>query len=329
MTGGPGEQSAENDSASRDPRSGDQPVRFGYLGPAGTFAEAALRTVSEPDDELIPFATVPEALDAVRSGDVVGAVVPLDDSGDGAVANTLDELAHGAPLQVVGEVCLPVAFVLLARAGTSLEDVLVVATHPHAEAQCRDWLRATLPDVEVVLTSSTADAARAVSRNRYDAAIAAPNAAERYGLSVLAEGVQGGDGALTRFFLVSAPGPQPVPTGADRTTLSASARDDTPGALVAVLTEFASREINLTRIESRPAGGRSERAFFSIDCDGHVADARVGEALSALHRSCADVRVLGSYPRADEEQAEVGPGAADEDFAAASAWLAGVRKGQA
>ncbi len=302
-------------------------VRFGYLGPAGTFAEAALRTVSEPEDELVPYATVPEALDAVRSGEVVGAVVPLENSGDGAVAATLDELAHGEPLHVVGEVLLPVTFVLLVRPGTTLEDVLVVATHPHAEAQCRAWLRENLPEAEVVLTSSTADAARAVARNRYDAAVAAPIAAEHYGLSVLADGVQDGDGAVTRFFLVTVPGPQPTPTGADRTTLFASLREDHPGALLAVLTEFAVRGINLSRIESRSESDQSGRPFFSIDCDGHVADARVGEALAALHRLCPDVRVLGSYPRADERAADVRPGTSDEDFGAASAWLAGVREG--
>jgi len=304
-----------------------EPVRFGYLGPAGTCAEAALRTVSEPEDELVPYATVPEALVAVRGGEVVGAVVPLENSGDGAVADTLDELAQGEPLHVVGEVLLPVTFVLLGRPGTTLEDVLVVATHPHAEAQCRTWLRDNLPEAEVVLTPSTADAARAVARNRYDAAVAAPIAAEHYGLSVLADGVQDGEG-VTRFFLVTAPGPQPDPTGADRTTLFASLRDDHSGALLAVLTEFAVRGISLSRIESRPEGGTSDRSFFSIDCDGHVADARVGEALAAVHRLCADVRVLGSYPRADERPPEVRPGTADDDFTAASAWLAGVRKGR-
>ncbi|MCW2715167.1 MAG: Prephenate dehydratase [Frankiales bacterium] len=303
-----------------------EPVRFGYLGPAGTFAEVALRTVSEPEDELVPFATVPGALEAVRTGAVVGAVVPHQDSGDGAVADTLDELAHGGLLQVVGEVLLPLEFVLLARPGTTLKDVLVVATHPHAEAQCRTWLHEHLPEAEVVFTPSTADAARAVARNRYDAAVAAPLAGEHYGLSVLADDVQDGKGT-THFFLVTAPGPHPDPTGADRTTVFASLRDDRPGALLAVLAEFAVRGISLSRIESRPQREQPGRASIALDCEGHVADARVGDALAALHRVCADVRVLGSYPRADGRAAEVRPGTSDEDFEAARVWLAGVRDG--
>jgi prephenate dehydratase len=132
---------------------------------------------------------------------------------------------------------------------------------------------------------------------------------------------------VTRFVLVSRPGPQPVPTGGDRTTLFAFLADDRPGALLALLTEFAVRGINLSRIESRPNGDRLGRYFFSIDCDGHVADARVGEALAALHRTCAEVRVLGSYPRADGQPTEVADGTADEHFRAAAAWLSRLRGG--
>jgi prephenate dehydratase len=165
-----------------------------------------------------------------------------------------------------------------------------------------------------------------VAEGRYDAAIAALVAAEHYQLTVLARDVQDSAGAVTRFVLVTRPGPATPPTGADRTTLFAFIRDDHPGALLEVLTEFAVRGVNLSRIESRPEGDRLGRYFFSVDCDGHLADARVGEALSALRRVCADVRVLGSYPRADGIATQVRDGTADADFREAADWLARLRR---
>jgi prephenate dehydratase len=307
---------------------GVPPARLAYLGPAGTFTEAALRTLRAAERaDLLPYPSVPAALDAVRSGEADGAMVPLENSVEGSVATTLDELSTGEPLQVTREVLLPVRFSLLGRPGTRREDVRVVATHPHAAAQCRRWLRDVLPDAEVVPAASTADAARAVAEGRYDAAVAAPVAADHYRLQELAADVQDSDGAVTRFVLVSRPGPPSPPTGADRTTLAAFIEDDRPGALLSLLTEFAVRGINLTRIESRPSGERLGRYFFSIDCEGHLADARVGEALAALHRTCSVVRVLGSYPRADGVAATVAPGADDSSFRVAAAWLERLRAG--
>ena len=303
--------------------------RYGFLGPAGTFTEVALRTVTALGVDLVPYPSVATVLEAVRDGRLDAAMVPLENSVEGSVATTLDELAGGDPLQVVREVLLPVSFVLLVRPGTDLDAVRVVATHPHAEAQCRRWLRTRLPEADVVLTTSTAEAARAVSTGTYDAAVAAPVAAEHYRLDVLAQDLQDNDGAVTRFVLVTRPSAPSAPTGADRTTLFAFIREDHPGALLQVLTEFAVRGINLSRIESRPTGDRLGRYFFSVDCDGHLADARVGEALSALRRVCADVRVLGSYARADGASTTAGPGTSDSDFADAAAWLAQVRAGPA
>ena len=300
---------------------------YGFLGPAGTFTEAALRTVTPQGVELVPYPSVATVLEAVRGGRLDAAMVPLENSVEGSVATTLDELAGGDPLQVVREVLLPVSFVLLVRPGTDLDAVRVVATHPHAEAQCRRWLRTRLPEADVVLTTSTAEAARAVSTGTYDAAVAAPVAAEHYRLDVLAQDLQDNAGAVTRFVLVTRPSAPSAPTGADRTTLFAFIREDHPGALLQVLTEFAVRGINLSRIESRPTGDQLGRYFFSVDCDGHLADARVGEALSALRRVCADVRVLGSYARADGASTAAGFGTSDSDFADAAAWLAQVRAG--
>ena len=305
---------------------GIPPGRFGYLGPVGTFAEAALRTLpAAAKADLVPYPSVAAALDGVRTGEVDAALVPFENSVEGSVPAALDDLATGDPLQITREVLLPVSFALLGRSGLEQRDVRSVATHPHAEAQCRRWLRDVLPQASVVLAPSTADAARAVRDGEYDAAISAPIAAEHYGLQVLASDIHDNEGAVTRFVLVSRPGPPPAATGADRTTLVVFIAEDHPGALLQLLTEFAVRGVNLTRIESRPTGRGLGSYCFSVDCEGHVADARVGEALSALRRVSADVRFLGSYPRADGQPPQVAPGTSDDDFRAAAAWLDRLR----
>ncbi|HEX8001799.1 MAG TPA: prephenate dehydratase [Mycobacteriales bacterium] len=308
---------------------GVPPGRYGYLGPRGTFCEAALRTIpnaarAEPE----PYVSVADALDAVRRGDVTAALVPFENSVEGSVSSTLDELATGEPLHVTAEVLLPVTFDLLVRPGTALAGVKRVATHPHAEAQCRGWLRATLPDAVVHPASSTAEGAAEVANGLYDAAVASPLAGEQYGLVAAAHDIGASSAAVTRFVLVTRPAPPAPPTGNDRTTVVAFIADDHPGALLELLTEFAVRGVNLTRIESRPTGAGLGRYCFSIDCEGHVADDRVGEALSALRRICADVRFLGSYPSAGPPAAAPRRGTADADFRDAAAWLAAARDGR-
>jgi prephenate dehydratase len=308
---------------------GVPPTRFAYLGPEGTFAEAALRTIpAAARGTALPQPTVYAAMDAVRAGDADAAVVPLENSVEGSVASTLDELATGEPLVITREVLLPVTFALLVRPGTTADAVKTVATHPHAEAQTRRWLREHLPHAEVLLTSSTAAAAVAVADQVYDAAVAAPIAGTRNRLVALAEDIADAPGAVTRFVLLSRPGPPPEPTGADKTSLVAFIRHDHTGALLEVLTEFAVRGVNLTRIESRPTGERLGRYCFYFDAEGHVAEARVGDALAALRRICADVRYLGSYPRgAPGEPPALPPGRDDAAFADAAAWLDRVRRG--
>lgn len=310
---------------------GVPPARYTYLGPEGTFAHAALLTLPAASRaELVPAPTVPAALDAVRLGDADGALVPLENSVEGSVSTTLDELAGGDPLHITREVLLPVTFALLARPGTALADVRTVGTHPHAEAQCRRWLAERLPLARHLLAPSTADAAASVGRSEspYDAAIAAPLAGQRYRLVALATDIGDNPGAVTRFVLVSRPGPPAPPTGSDRTTVVAFIAEDHPGALHELLTELAVRGVNLSRIESRPTGERLGRYCFSLDCDGHAAEARVGEALSALRRVCADVRFCGSYPRAQAASSPVRRGVTDADFRDAAAWLARLREGR-
>jgi prephenate dehydratase len=305
------------------------PSRYAFLGPAGTFCEAALRTLPAADRvDHLPCVSVADTLDAVRRGDANGGLVPLENSVEGSVAETLDELAAGDPLQIVREVFLDVSFALMARLGTELDDIATVTSMPHAEAQVRQWLRRSLPHARFIPAASTADGARAVAGGDADAAVAAPIAAEHYRLAVLADDIADRPGAVTRFVLVTRPGPPPPPTGADRTSLMAFIDDDHPGALLELLTEFAVRGVNLTRIESRPTGGGLGRYYFSIDAEGHVAQARVAEALAAIRRECADVRFLGSYARADGVPASERTGTSDLDCADAHAWVERIRRGE-
>lgn len=303
--------------------------RYAYLGPEGTFTEAALAAFSpEACPDALPCASIGATLDAVRSGAVERAVVPIESSVEGAVTATLDELATGADLAIRAEILLPVTFALLTRDGATLADVKTVGGHPQAQPQCRQWLGQHLPDAEWRPAASNAEAAREVAESTLDGALAGAFAAERYGLTVLASDVSDVASAVTRFVVVTRPGPVPAATGADRTSLVAFLREDRPGALMELLTEFAVRGVNLTRIESRPTGDGLGRYCFSIDCEGHLDDARVGEAMMGLRRVCADVRFLGSYPRQDGGSTKVRPGTSDPEFAQAAAWLSRLRYGR-
>jgi len=307
--------------------------RFVYLGPEGTFAEQALLTLTEGQPvSRTPARSVPEALEAVRGGEADAAVIPLENSIGGAVGITLDELAVGEPLMIVEEVVLPVEFVLAARTAVDLSSVRTVIAHPLASAQCRTWLRHHLPDAVVVDALSNGAAATDAAEGGHDAAICAPIGATRHGLTVLADKIADHPDAVTRFAVVTRAGPPPPPTGDDVTSLAVYIAHDRVGALLAVLMELAVRGVNLTRIESRPTGERLGRYVFFLDCAGHVAEARVGEALQGLRRICAEVRFLGSYPRHREAgaagtQPEPPPGLSDADFEAAAAWLERIRTG--
>jgi prephenate dehydratase len=255
-------------------------------------------------------------------------LVPIENSIEGVVARTLDELAIGEPLVIYGEVTLPVTFALLVAKGKSAGDIKKIATHPHAESQCRTYIAKNYPNAEIIVTSSTAAAAASLSKGEYDAAIAAPNAAETYGLEALATNIGDNDGAVTRFVLVGRPGVVPPRTGHDRTSLAAFIGADHAGALLEVLTEFAVRGVNLTFIQSRPTGRELGHYHFIIDAEGHISEERVGDALTGLRRICEDVRYLGSYPRADKVPPTTTKATTDESFSAADNWLAEVRAGK-
>lgn len=306
--------------------------RYAYLGPAGTFTELALLQVTdEAESDLVPCADVVTALERVRSGDVDFAVVPIENSVEGGVNATLDALATGAPLVIVGEMLVPITFVLAARPGTTLRQVRRVSTHPHAWAQCRQWVADHVDAVHVPATSTAAAAELLAAEEHpgFDAALVNPLSAQKYGLAVLAEGVADNPNAVTRFVLVARPGLVPEPTGADKTTLQVQLSDNEAGALLSMLEQFATRGVNLSRIESRPIGDSLGRYSFSIDAEGHVAEERVQATLIGLHRVCPVVRFLGSYPRADGRRPHLRPGTYDADFRAARAWVASLLAGDA
>lgn len=305
-------------------------TRLAYLGPAGTFAEQALRTLDiATGAELVPAPSVPAAIASVRAGEVDAALIPIESSVEGSVPSTLDSLANGTALRIVDEVAMQIRFVLAARPGTTLADVTLIAAHPHAEAQTRQWIADNVPSAAVITALSNAEAAKSLSEGvgSHNAAVTNAHAAAHYGLEVLADDIGDQEEATTRFVLVAGPGSTPAPTGADRTSLMLFMRADHPGALLEILTEFAVRGVNLTRIESRPTKRALGDYFFSIDCEGHIDDARVSEALKGLHRICARVVFLGSYPRHDGREAHVRAGTSDSDFAAAAEWLSSIKQG--
>lgn len=300
-------------------------MKVAYLGPRGSFAEAALVASGYlgDSDTAVAATSVLSALDAVRDGSVNAALVPIENSVEGSVSVTLDELSNGKRLVIAAEVVLPVEFSLLARPGTTLDSIKTVTTHPHAQAQVRRWMEANLPNAAFIPAMSTASAAASVvsDPSLFDAAVSQQSAADIYGLEVLAAGIGDNPDASTRFVIVQLPGAITAPTGADKTTLSLFMRENHPGALMEILTEFAVRGIDLTRLESRPTKKSLGDYYFSVDLEGHAEDLRVSEALMGLHRVCADVRFLGSYPRHDGREANVREGVTDQDFASALVWL--------
>ena len=302
---------------------------YAYLGPAGTFTEAALNQLVKLGDTKLAFANTTAALDAVRSGVVVGALVPIENSVEGFVARTLDELVIGEPLVIIAETTLPVEFALIAQPGVVLSEITKIATHPHAEAQCRTFIAKHLPHAEILNSSSTAAAVEEIaqSKDRTRGAIAAKVAADHYGLEVLSENIGDNSGAVTRFVLVTKIGKINERSGHDRTSLAIFIGADHAGALLEILNEFAVRGVKLTFIQSRPTGAELGSYHFLIDVEGHILDARIGDALMGLKRICEDVRFLGSYPRADKFTTEISRGRSDKDFSEASTWLSSVRNG--
>jgi prephenate dehydratase len=275
-------------------------IRVAYLGPAGTFTEEALRVAAgDAGIEPVPRPTVYEAIRCVSDAEAERAFVPFENSIEGAVRATLDTLAFDATtVTIAGEHDHSIEQALIARTELALDEIEVVLSHSQASAQCAHFIRETLPRAETRAAASTADAVRLVSESHERwAAIGAASAAELYGAVVLREGVQDEPDNVTRFVWIAPEGTRPQGDGPWRTTLIFSELgEDHPGALVEALTEFSSRDVNLTRIESRPRRMELGRYMFFLDIEGGGSQPAVAEAIEGLRTKAESVRVLGSYP---------------------------------
>ncbi|MFC4376595.1 prephenate dehydratase [Nocardia halotolerans] len=300
--------------------------RIAYFGPSGTFTEMALVKFENSGAfhgpvERVAAPSQGAALELIRSGAVDGAVVPFESSVEGSIPATLDSLAIGPRLQIIAEAELEVSFSIVARPGTELADVRTLAAYPVAAAQVREWVARHLPGARPYISASNAAAAEDVAAGTADAAVSTELAGQRLSLVTLAAGVADHDQAITRFVLVTKPGPAPKPTGADRTSVVLELPNE-PGSLMRAFAEFATRGVDLTRIESRPTRTGMGTYRFYLDCVGHIDDAAVAETLKALHRT-AHIRFLGSWPATSA----VGtPPPADEP---AAEWLTQLREGVA
>jgi prephenate dehydratase len=275
-------------------------IRIAFLGPAGTFSEDALRAATgEAEFEAIPRPTVYAAIRAVAESEADRALVPFENSIEGSVRSTLDTLALEVKnVTIAGEHDHPIRNSLIARTELPLDQIEVVLSHPQASAQCARFLREHLPAATVRAAASTADAVRQVAASEEPwAALGAASAARIYDAVVLREGVEDEDDNVTRFIWIAPAGTKPEGPGPWRTTLVfAELGADHPGALVEALTEFSSRDVNLTRIESRPLRQGLGRYMFFCDLEGAEEAAPVAEAIAALRNKAESVRVLGSYP---------------------------------
>ncbi len=315
----------------------ETPESYSFLGPTGTFTEAALAQVPQASGKTWrPVNNVGEALNDVVTGRSVAAMIAIENSIEGGVSATQDALATNPGLRIVGEYLVPVGFVLVARPGTTLAEVKTVAAHPVAYAQCNAWLTANLPSHDYVPASSNVTAATSLLEtdaagrpvSPADAAIAPPTIVDHHDLVVLAENIIDNPNAVTRFALVSRTRSIPEPTGADKTSLIVELPSDRSGTLVEMLEQFSTRGVNLSLIESRPIGDEIGRYRFVLDADGHVRDERVADALLGLFRFSPHIIFLGSYPRADREPIDYDPRYADDVFIEARDWLRGLIGGE-
>ena len=302
--------------------------RVAYLGPAGTFTETAARLITGTNDPgaLAPCGDIIEVLRSVEQGRAARGVVPIENTLEGSVTATLDALAFDTELLIHGELEIPVNLVVAGVPGTRLAEVRTVHSHPVPLSGCRRWLSSTVPDAERVLSTSTAQAAEDVAGMGVGhLAIVNPLAADRYGLEILARDVADRAANSTRFVVVGQH--VPAPTGWDKTSIVVFIETNQPGALLKLMEIFAERDLNLTKIESRPTKAELGEYCFFLDVEGHLADERVGDALAAVKRTHRDVKPLGSYRRSGarrtDEAARIQ--ADDADYRAAAAWLADWR----
>ncbi len=305
---------------------GTSAPRVAFLGPPGTFTEEAL--LGEPDlsaGELMPLGSMPEVLAATQSGEADIGFVALENSIEGTVRLVLDGLVFEHDLLIQREVVMAVRQHLVGPPGMGLADVRRVVSFPVAMAQCRRFFASRLPSVDIVASNSTAEAVRQVAAEPEPgtAALGSTLAAKLYGLDVVASEIDDHPENATRFVVVAREG-VPAPTGHDKTSVVCFQSDDRPGSLHGILGQFTARNINLTKLESRPTKHSLGDYCFIVDLEGHVDDEIIADCLRDLHAQLANVKFLGSYPAAGEH----GPAIrrdAEESWRAADAWITSLR----
>lgn len=274
-------------------------MEIGILGPEGTFSETAAMLWLKEGGRIDNFAikyyeTIFDVSETVLKKEVNYGIVPIENSLEGSVGDTLDVLSseNADEMQIVGEVLVPIRICLLFNG--SFPEIKKIASHHHALAQCKQFIRERLKGVALKYVDSTASAAKLAAQSEEIAALASAEAAKMYGVNILAEDVQDKD-SVTRFVVLSSSGIKAAPTGKDKTSILLYVKER-PGALYAVLGEFALRGLNLTKIESRPSKRALGDYMFYIDCEGHLEEAEIKEALEGVEKKAAMLKILGTYP---------------------------------
>lgn len=272
-------------------------MKLAFLGPAGTNGEeAALRYA--PAAEMLPFPSHAAVAAAVESGMADAGVVAIENLIMGSVAESLDILIHETTLTIQAEIIIPIVHNLVAKPGTRADQLKVIFSHPQALGQCRKFIERCFPRATVEAALSTTEAVElALAREGDSAAIATARAAELRGADILARGIQDSDANVTRFLVLGRG--QSRPTGHDRTSIAFTFSEDHPGALASVLDEFAALGINCTKIESRPTKATFGEYVFLIDFEGHAEEQQGRQVLDAIRPLCGELKVFGSYPRAN------------------------------
>ncbi len=271
--------------------------RIAYLGPQGTFTEEALIKFLNDNEEAlkIPLPTVTEVIRSVDRGEVDEGIVPIENSIEGSINVTQDVLTFESEAKIIREIIIPIEHNLIGSKNLKLKDIKKIISHPHATAQCRFFLTSNFPKVEIIAANSTAEAVKKIQDMENGvAAIGTRIAARLYNLDVIASDIEDYKENKTRFVFI---GNYIAPrTGCDKTSIVCFLKKDKPGSLYGILKEFAEKDINLTRLESRPAKKDLGDYVFMIDMEGHLHDRKVFEALEALRKTVYLVKILGSYP---------------------------------
>ncbi|MFC2159756.1 prephenate dehydratase [Actinomycetota bacterium] len=276
-------------------------VKIAYLGPQGTFTEEALDKYIgdigiEDEVEKIPYATMQEVIKSVDRGEASEGIVPIENSLEGSVNITLDFLTFESEAKIIREITIPIRHSLIGKEKMAVSKIKKIISHPHATAQCKNFISTYLKGVEIIAANSTAEAIKMLQETDNSiAAIGTEIAAKLYGLYIIEKDIEDNKDNKTRFIFLG--NSIQEKTGKDKTSIVCFLEKDRPGSLFTILKEFAGRNINLTRIESRPAKKDLGDYVFLIDIDGHLHDKEIFETLEVLRKTVYLVKILGSYPR--------------------------------